>query len=112
MRRICLALLSLFVAMSLPILAQTTGFIVAEYLATQYTAPNDAPSSVVIAGKNEPGERLVVTGRTLDGKKPVAGVSLYVFHTDANGRMPTTPTTPRSGARTCLTRNVLLLATR
>jgi protocatechuate 3,4-dioxygenase beta subunit len=27
-----------------------------------------------------------VTGRTLDGKKPVAGVSLYVFHTDAKGR--------------------------
>src|SRR5438270_8301822 len=97
MRRICLALLSLFVAMFLPILAQTTGFIVAEYLAPQYTAPDDAPSSIVIAGKDEPGERLVVTGRTLDGKKPIGGVSLYVFHTDAKGRYATDTDNPTVG---------------
>src|SRR6185436_16888207 len=72
-------------ALCAPILAQTTGFTLAEYLAPQYTAPDDAPSKVVIAGRDEPGERLIVTGRTLDGDKPVAGVSLYVFHTDAKG---------------------------
>src|SRR5437762_3452934 len=97
MRRTCLGLFGLFVAMSLSVLAQTTGFIVAEYLAPQYTAPDEAPSSVVIAGKDEPGERLVVTGRTLDGKKPIAGVSLYVFHTDAKGRYATDTDNPTAG---------------
>jgi protocatechuate 3,4-dioxygenase beta subunit len=97
MGRVCLALLSLFVAMCLPVLAQTTGFIVAEYLAPQYTAPDDAPSKVVIAGNDEPGERLVVTGRTLDGEKPLAGVSLYVFHTDAKGRYATDTDNPTAG---------------
>jgi protocatechuate 3,4-dioxygenase beta subunit len=85
MRRTCLAIFGLFVAMYLSTLAQTTGFTLAEYNAPQYTAPEDAPSSVVIAGREEPGDRLVVTGRTLDAEKPVAGVSLYVFHTDAKG---------------------------
>jgi protocatechuate 3,4-dioxygenase beta subunit len=96
MRRSCLAIFSLCVAMYLPISAQTTGFIVAEYLAPQYTASDDAPSSIVIAGKDEPGERLVVTGRTLDGRKPVAGVSLYVFHTDAEGRYAIDISDPRA----------------
>ena len=73
------------VALCVPITAQTVGYIVAEYLAPQFTAPENAPSNAVIAGKDEPGARLVVTGRTLDGAKPVAGVSLYVFHTDAKG---------------------------
>jgi len=74
------------VVLCVPVLAQTTGFTIAEFLAPQYSAPEDGPSSVVIAGRDEPGERLIVTGRTLDGKKPVAGVSLYVFHTDSKGR--------------------------
>ena len=90
MRRTCFAVVGLFAAMCLPIPAQTKPeFIIPEFLAPQYTAPEDAPSRVVIAGKDEPGERLVVTGRTLDGAKPVAGVSLYVFHTDAKGRYAT-----------------------
>ena len=79
-------LLATLVALSGSILAQTTGFTLKEFLAPQYLAPDDAPSRVVIAGRDERGERLIVTGRTLDGKKPVAGVSLYVFHTDAEGR--------------------------
>src|SRR3954469_18623214 len=72
-----------------PILAQTTGFTLAEYLAPQYAAPQDASSKIVIAGRDEPGERLIVTGRTLDRNMPVAGVSLYVFHTDFKGRYAT-----------------------
>lgn len=59
---------------------------VAPYLAPRYTARADAPPTTTIAATNEPGERLTVTGRTLDGAIPVAGVSLYVFHTDARGR--------------------------
>ena len=30
-----------------------------------------------------------MTGRTLDGREPVVGVSLYVFHTDVQGRYAT-----------------------
>jgi protocatechuate 3,4-dioxygenase beta subunit len=43
----------------------------------------------VIAGKDEPGERLMVTGRVLDGTRPVAGASIYVVHADASGRYST-----------------------
>ena len=56
------------------------------YLAPQFEAPADAPSRVVVAGADEPGERLVVSGRALDRGQPVAGVSIYVFQTDVEGR--------------------------
>jgi protocatechuate 3,4-dioxygenase, beta subunit len=56
-----------------------------EYVTDKYVAPRDAPSSIVVAGPGEPGERFVVTGRVLDGNKPLAGISIYVFHTDAKG---------------------------
>jgi protocatechuate 3,4-dioxygenase beta subunit len=69
--------------------AQSPELIVPAYLAAQYTAAANAPSIVTVAGQEEPGERLIVTGRTLDGRKPVADVSLYVFHTDAKGRYAT-----------------------
>jgi protocatechuate 3,4-dioxygenase beta subunit len=85
------------VALCVPTLAQTTGFTIAEFLAPQYTAPKDASSSIVIAGKDEPGARMVVTGRTLIGDKPVAGVSLYVFHTDAKGKYSNTTDDNRVG---------------
>lgn len=58
----------------------------AVYLAPKYLAPPDAPSSTVISGPDEPGERLVVTGRVIDGTKLISGASIYVFHTDAKGR--------------------------
>jgi protocatechuate 3,4-dioxygenase, beta subunit len=50
-------------------------------------AEKDAPSKVTIAAKEEPGERLIVTGQVLgpDGKTPLAGASVYVYHTDAKG---------------------------
>jgi protocatechuate 3,4-dioxygenase beta subunit len=51
-----------------------------------HTAPTDASSRVTIAGTDEPGTRLTVSGRVLgqDGQ-PLAGASIYVYHTDANG---------------------------
>src|ERR1700730_4808094 len=91
------AVVVLLFALSVPMLAQTTGFTVAEYLAPQYTAPENAPSRAVIAAMDEPGERFIVTGRTLDGKKPIAGVSLYVFHTGAKGRYSTETVDNRVG---------------
>lgn len=47
----------------------------------------DAPSSIVLAPPEEPGERLVVRGRVFapDGETPVPGVVLYVYQTDAEG---------------------------
>jgi protocatechuate 3,4-dioxygenase beta subunit len=55
------------------------------YLAPKYVAPPDAPSNTVIAGRDERGERLIVTGRALDQGRPLAGVSIYAFHADADG---------------------------
>jgi len=43
-----------------------------------------AASTAVLAGPEEPGEKLVVTGT--DGATPAAGVFLYVYNTDSTGR--------------------------
>ncbi len=82
-------LVASMVAFGVSMSAQAPELIVPEYLAAKYTAAADAPSMVTVAGQDEPGERLIVTGRTLDGGKPIAGVSLYVFHTDIRGRYAT-----------------------
>jgi len=49
-------------------------------------AEKNAPSKTTITSKDEPGERLIVSGKVLgtDGK-PLAGASVYVYHTDAKG---------------------------
>lgn len=47
----------------------------------------DASWSTTIAGESEPGERLILAGTVFgrgDGK-PREGVTVYVYHTDANG---------------------------
>lgn len=43
--------------------------------------------SAAIAAPDEPGERLVITGRVLQGEaaEPVGGARLLAFHTDADG---------------------------
>lgn len=50
-------------------------------------AETNAPSRTTITSKDEPGEKLVVSGIVLapDGKTPVKGASVYVYHTDAKG---------------------------
>ena len=84
MRRFAFAFL--LIVLAVPHAAsQTPELITPEYLAPQFTAPPNAPSNVVVAGRDEPGDRLIVTGRTLVRTTPVAGVSLYVFHTDIEG---------------------------
>ncbi len=66
--------------------AQTPKLLIpAVYLSEKYIALPTAPSAAVIAGPDEPGERLVVTGRVLDGTTPVPGVSIYAFHADQKG---------------------------
>lgn len=50
-------------------------------------AEKNAPSKTTIAAKEEPGERLIVTGVVFgtDGKTPLPDASVYVYHTDAKG---------------------------
>ncbi|MGE0887708.1 MAG: hypothetical protein AB7P14_29660 [Blastocatellales bacterium] len=49
-------------------------------------AEKNALSKITIASKDEPGERLIVSGQVIgvDGK-PLADASVYVYHTDAKG---------------------------
>lgn len=51
-------------------------------------APGDLDWRTTLAGPDEPGERLVLEGtvREPDGATPAAGVLLYVYHTNAEGR--------------------------
>jgi protocatechuate 3,4-dioxygenase beta subunit len=78
--------LLIVVAAAVIVSSQEDQLVPAPYLAPQFTAAVDAPASVTIAGEKEPGERLVVTGRVMDGADPIAGASLFVFQTDAAGR--------------------------
>jgi protocatechuate 3,4-dioxygenase, beta subunit len=50
-------------------------------------AEQKAPANVTMVTKEEPGERLVVSGVVFgaDGKTPLAGASVYVYHTDVKG---------------------------
>jgi protocatechuate 3,4-dioxygenase beta subunit len=51
-----------------------------------HQAPANAPSVVTIADQAEPDARLTVSGRVVGlDDRPIAGASLYVYHTDANG---------------------------
>ena len=65
-----IASLMSFVAIQAPRVAETT-----------------APSRTTITSKDEPGEKLVVSGVVFapDGKTPIKGASVYVYHTDAKG---------------------------
>ena len=51
------------------------------------TAPSNPASEADIAGPDEAGERLVISGRVYapDGETPVAGIIVYGYHTDATG---------------------------
>jgi WD40 repeat protein len=50
-------------------------------------SPAAPPAKIVIPPEGEPGEPLVISGTIYQphGKTPAAGVTLYVFHTDAEG---------------------------
>jgi protocatechuate 3,4-dioxygenase, beta subunit len=63
------------------------GLLVACYpLQAPKVAEKSAPAKTTVATKLEPGARLVVTGKVTDAAgKPVAGASVYVYHTDNKG---------------------------
>lgn len=50
-------------------------------------AGSRTPPRASLAAANEPGERLIVSGRVVgpDGKTPIADASLYVYQTDKDG---------------------------
>lgn len=46
----------------------------------------DKPSKIRITTENEPGIPMIVSGRVIDQNKvPLAGVKMYIYHTDAAG---------------------------
>lgn len=55
--------------------------------------PADLGPRATIAGPDEPGERMELSGVVYrrDGRTPAADVILYVYHTDANGYYTPTP---------------------
>jgi protocatechuate 3,4-dioxygenase, beta subunit len=54
-------------------------------------APPGLGAEARIAGPDEPGERLVITGTVYrkDGRTPAPGVVVYAYHTNAEGIYPT-----------------------
>ena len=73
MRKICLLLA--FVALPVPAAQVPT------------VADKTAAAKITITNRDEPGERLVVSGKVFgsDGVTPIAGASVYVYHTDVKG---------------------------
>lgn len=55
--------------------------------------PDDTDAVDTSAGWTEDGQRLLITGRIVeaDGHTPAAGVLLYYYHTDPEGRYPNRP---------------------
>jgi protocatechuate 3,4-dioxygenase beta subunit len=48
--------------------------------------PTRPPSHITVAPDAEPGERLILSGRIFgNGRRPMAGARLYLYHTDAGG---------------------------
>lgn len=79
--------LAVFIAalLMLAVGASHAAFFPKKYGAPKFLAPNDAPAEITVAGPDEPGERLIVQGRVLDGDLPIAGVSIYLLQADAEG---------------------------
>jgi len=51
------------------------------------TAPKDISSQVTLASQDEPGDRIIVSGTIFkeDGVTPAAGITLFLYQTDAGG---------------------------
>jgi protocatechuate 3,4-dioxygenase beta subunit len=101
---VTLLLLLLFVAASLPLrgaCAQSPEPLPTCEWCGATEAPADVDWSTTIAGPEEPGEPLVITGTVYgpNGSTPAPGVILYVYHTNAEGIYPTRGTETGNGRR-------------
>lgn len=61
----------------------------------KHTAPPESSFFISNAPKNERGDRMVIRGVVTDGENPIPGASVYIYHTDAEGRYH--PQEPRPG---------------
>jgi protocatechuate 3,4-dioxygenase beta subunit len=68
--------------------ARSTALPACEWCGADEAPAEGLTAEMVIAGPDEPGERLVVTGTVYerDGRTPAAGVLVYAYHTDLTGR--------------------------
>ena len=84
---LALGLTAALVAGPRPAAAQADGPLPACEWCGTAEAPADLDAVVTIAGDDEPGERLVVSGVVYrpDGETPAEDVILYVYHTNADG---------------------------
>lgn len=62
-------------------------FILLALLTVSSASAQEGPWSIVLAPAEEPGEPLVVTGTVYgpDGRTPLKGISVYVYHADNDG---------------------------
>jgi protocatechuate 3,4-dioxygenase beta subunit len=82
--------LALIAAASLPFLLRRAG--AAQQAPEVASAPANPGWQTTIAGPEEPGERIVISGRVFapDGEAPVPGIIVYAYHTDATGHYTNT----------------------
>jgi protocatechuate 3,4-dioxygenase beta subunit len=68
------------------------------------TSSTNAPWSISMASATEPGEPLIVSGTIYapDGRTPLEGMSLWVYHTDATGHYSPQTGTPGDNRNTRL----------
>lgn len=74
-------------AVTLPVAAQGAASLPACGWCGAPEAPTSLGPAATIAGPDEPGRRLLITGRVLqaDGRTPAPDVLLYIYHADARG---------------------------
>lgn len=80
-------LVMLLALVTVPLQAQTRIPLPACEWCGSSEAPAELGTTVRLADRDEPGERLIVTGTIFepDGRTPAAGVLLYTYQTDATG---------------------------
>lgn len=69
----------------------STSLLACQRHAVANNAKDSVPWNTKIVSDQEPGEPLIVSGTIYspDGKQPLAGITLYVYQTDATGRYST-----------------------
>lgn len=81
----------------IPVRAAEESFPSPDYF-RQHTAPEDASFFISNAPKNERGDRMVIRGVVTDGQKPIGNASLYIYHTDNDGRYDPQEARPGMGS--------------